>query len=70
MRVPMQIEDVTILAYTYPWWKRMLTWLVWRTPLRYAARRRWRSPYGQVVAVFRISPFESKEKITADAEKV
>jgi len=46
------IVDVCLLVDTYPWWKRALSWIVWKNrPFKWVARMFWRSPYCRVVAL-------------------
>lgn len=47
------LKDVTLLAWTYPWWRRPFTWLTWHLPVvKWFARKLWKiNPYGRVVGV-------------------
>lgn len=47
---PHRIEDVCLLVETFPWWKRLIAWWFWKTPLKYMMRRAFVNPYGHIVA--------------------
>ncbi len=45
------VDDVLLLPWTYPWPKRVLCWIIWRTSIKYVTRLFGKSPYCKVVAV-------------------
>ncbi len=48
------LADVMLLPWTYPWWKRVLCYLVWKNrPFKWVAGLLWSSPYRKVVVVAR-----------------
>lgn len=51
--LPPGTRDVTLLAWTYPWWRRPFTWLTWHVPVvRWLAGKVFKvNPYRRVVAV-------------------
>lgn len=61
------------LVDTFPWWKRALAWLLWRTPLRRLWRTRFHSPYGTVRAMLRPRSDDSAPedvRVRAQADEV
>lgn len=50
---PFDLIDVAQLVETFPWWKRVLAWCIWRTPVRRLVEWRFFSPYGSVRAKLR-----------------
>lgn len=52
-----QVTDVALLPWTYPWPRRILCFVWWKMPpFRWIARAFGKSPYRQVVAVARVRP--------------
>ena len=60
-----QVKDVQLLPWTYPWPKRFLVWMIWkcpvfRLPFRLLLPRKW-NPYRKVVKIMEIggdNPFQ------------
>lgn len=67
------VVELCLLVDTFPWWKRALARLFWRTRLRRAFEGRYRSPYGLVVATLTPIPvdrLDPDERIRAEAGQV
>lgn len=56
LRTTSQLEDVKLLAHTFPFWKRWPLWVLWHTPrLKTWLSRHYVNPWGRVVAVLRVN---------------
>jgi hypothetical protein len=56
---------MTRVVDLYPLRGRILSWILWKTPLRIISRRFGRSPYGRIVAI--CSPIEAS-RVTRKAD--
>lgn len=63
------VVEVERLIETFPWWRRVLAWFLWRTPMRRALQRRFLSPYGSVRAILRTrSPISTPAESAVQAQ--
>lgn len=44
-----RVSDMRLMAETFPWPTRIISWFVWSWPLKYLVRRRYRNPWAQVI---------------------